>query len=73
MHASREEDATALPQLCASPMAVVESSDQGLAQMRSALEPVYDGLRKDVQAAAFVDEIAVMKMQVGAPPETLTC
>jgi TRAP-type C4-dicarboxylate transport system substrate-binding protein len=73
MQASREEDATALPQLCASPMAIVDASDQDLAQMRSALEPVYDGLRKDVHAAAFVDEIAVLKMHVGAPPETLTC
>ncbi len=73
MVASRGEDTEAGPNLCRSTMEVVEASPSELAELGTALEPLYAELEADPDTKAFLDEIRTVKEDTAAEPESLNC
>ena len=71
--ASVREDERVGPELCASPMEVLEATAEDLEAIEQALSPVYADIETDGHAAAAVAEIRAIKEELGAPPATLTC
>ena len=71
--ASVREDERVGPELCASPMEVLEATAEDLEAIEQALSPVYADVETDVHAAAAVAEIRAIKEELGAPPASLTC
>lgn len=73
---AREEDALSeegREQLCSSPLKLVDLTDDELAALRSSVEPVLEELRQDEVAAAYLEEIQALKVEVAAPPDVFTC
>ncbi|MDQ3734223.1 MAG: TRAP transporter substrate-binding protein DctP [Actinomycetota bacterium] len=73
MDGSRAEDAEAGPNLCRSPMEVVEATTVQLAELAAAMEPLYAELEADAETKAFLDEIRALKDETGAAPESIDC
>jgi TRAP-type C4-dicarboxylate transport system substrate-binding protein len=71
--ASRQEDQQALPILCGSGMTLPTALPQQLADLRSAVDPVYAALRRDASSKNWLDQIQALKEQLQADPETASC
>lgn len=71
--ASRQDDQQALPILCSSPMTLPTALPQQLADLRSAVDPVYAALRRDASTKKWLDQIQGLKEQLQADPETASC
>jgi TRAP-type C4-dicarboxylate transport system substrate-binding protein len=67
------EDERVGPELCDSPMQVLEADPEDLQAIEQALGPVYAEIESDVGAAEALAEIRAIKQAIGAPPATLTC
>jgi TRAP-type C4-dicarboxylate transport system substrate-binding protein len=73
MEASLAEDDQAGVVLCASDLAVIESTPADLAAIFEGVQPVYETLEANPEFAAVLDEIRLVKEELGAPPATLRC
>jgi hypothetical protein len=71
--ASRAEDAEAAPVLCRRGLNFAVASENDLAELRSALEPVYAELAANPGTKAAIDAITSLKSQVAVSAETPTC
>jgi TRAP-type C4-dicarboxylate transport system substrate-binding protein len=71
--ASAREDQRVEPELCASPMEVLEATAEDLQGIEQALAPVYARIETDEQGASVLAEIRAIKGDLGAPPATLSC
>jgi TRAP-type C4-dicarboxylate transport system substrate-binding protein len=69
----RDEDATATAYLCEQGMTLAVATDDDLASLRSAVQPVYDEIASDPDNAAWLDQIVELKEQVDAPVATTEC
>lgn len=73
LDASRQEDQQALPVLCRGGMTLPTALPQQLAQLRTAVDPVYAALRRDASTNTWLDQIQALKEQLQAAPETASC
>ena len=73
IQASRDEDREALDALCSTDLRFVTATDDQLVEIRTALEPVYADLASDPQTADYLEEIAALKQELGAPPDSPAC
>ena len=71
--AARAEDADSVEYLCDKGMSLTIASDENLAALREAIQPVYDQIATDPTTAPWLDEITALKDQIGAPPHTVEC
>ena len=62
-----------MPALCREGMTLAVASDDELADLRAALEPVYDELATDPTTGQFIDKITELKTDLAAPPEAPEC
>jgi TRAP-type C4-dicarboxylate transport system substrate-binding protein len=70
---SHQEDQQALPVLCKNGMTLPTTLPQQLADLRTAVEPVYAALRRDANTQKWLDQIQALKEQLNADPETVSC
>ena len=70
---SRDEDREALDALCSTDLRFVTATDDQLVEIRTALEPVYADLASDPQTADYLEEIAALKQELGALPDSPAC
>jgi TRAP-type C4-dicarboxylate transport system substrate-binding protein len=70
---SQAEDADAVPEICQRGMELISASDDDLASLRAAFEPVYDELRSDPVTADHLDAILSLKEETGAAAEAPQC
>lgn len=76
METARKEDALSeesRAQLCSSPLELVELTDDQLAALRSAVEPVLAELRQDNVAGTHLEEIQALKDELDARPDAFSC
>jgi TRAP-type C4-dicarboxylate transport system substrate-binding protein len=73
LDASRNEDDEAVSALCREGMTLTVASESDLADLRAALEPVYDELAADPTTKSFIDDITTLKTQLSATPEAPQC
>jgi TRAP-type C4-dicarboxylate transport system substrate-binding protein len=73
LEASRIEDADGGSALCDAGMQFPVATDDELAELRTALEPVYEQLAADPETSSFLDAIKSIKADVGAPPHSVVC
>jgi TRAP-type C4-dicarboxylate transport system substrate-binding protein len=74
LEASRAEDEEAARNLCRRGLPFVTASAEDLAELRSALEPVYEQIAADPDAETALDAISGLKSQVAAAAESpLVC
>jgi TRAP-type C4-dicarboxylate transport system substrate-binding protein len=71
--ASVREDERVGPDLCSSPMQVLEATAEDLRSIEQTLGPVYADIETDVDAAEILAEVRAIKEELEAPPATLTC
>jgi TRAP-type C4-dicarboxylate transport system substrate-binding protein len=71
--ASRQEDEQALPVLCRGGMTLPTALPQQLADLRTAVDPVYAALRRDASTNKWLDQIQALKEQLQAAPESASC
>jgi len=71
--ASRAEDAEAAPVLCRRGLKFAVASASDLAELRSAVEPVYADLEADPETKSAIDEISDLKAELAASAEAPTC
>jgi len=71
--ASRHDDQAALPAICSSSMTLPTATPRQLAQLRTAVEPVYSALRHDANTKRWLDRIQALKAQLHTDPETVSC
>jgi TRAP-type C4-dicarboxylate transport system substrate-binding protein len=60
-------------ELCDLGFEFVTATDEALADVRTALEPVYDDLTADPEVAAYVEEVEQLKAELGVGPDSVTC
>ena len=70
---ARADDRDGAVDLCRSGMTLAVASEEQLAALRAAVEPVYEELESDPLTAAYLDEITTIKNELGAPPDTAAC
>ena len=70
---SRAEDSDAIPLLCQEGMKLAVANDEELAELRDAVEPVYKRITSDPANEKWLGEIATIKDELGAPPDTAQC
>jgi TRAP-type C4-dicarboxylate transport system substrate-binding protein len=70
---SRNEDDEAVPVLCRQGMTLALASDNDLADLRAAVDPVYDELAVDPTTESFIEDITQLKAQLSATPEAPQC
>jgi Bacterial extracellular solute-binding protein, family 7 len=63
----------ALDALCAAGLEFVTATDDELASIRAALDPVYTNVDADPAVAAYIDDVERLKAELGAPPDTVDC
>lgn len=63
----------ALQLLCAAGLEFVTMSGDDLANIRTALEPIYADLTADPEVAAYVEEVEQLKADLGVGPDSVTC
>ncbi|HEY5882090.1 MAG TPA: TRAP transporter substrate-binding protein DctP [Nakamurella sp.] len=68
-----DSDAEAVAKLCAAGVTFDVATDAQLDELEAAVRPVIDKLRTDPAKAAELDQIEALKLEVAAPPNTLTC
>ncbi|HZN83723.1 MAG TPA: TRAP transporter substrate-binding protein DctP [Mycobacterium sp.] len=71
--ASRQEEQQALPVLCKNAMTLPTALPRQLAELRTALDPVYASLRRDASTNKWLDQIQALKDQLHADPESVSC
>lgn len=71
--ASRAEDDEAAGALCRRGMTLAVASANELAQLRSALEPVYEELTADPETKSDIDTITSLKAEMAASAEAPAC
>ena len=71
--AARAEDDGAALELCRRDMTFAKASESELAELRSALEPVYAELMADPETRSAIDAITDLKAEVAASAEAPTC
>jgi TRAP-type C4-dicarboxylate transport system substrate-binding protein len=71
--AARAEDDEAALQLCRRGLTFALASEGELAELRTALEPVYAELRAHAETKSKIDAITKLKSKVGAEAETPAC
>jgi TRAP-type C4-dicarboxylate transport system substrate-binding protein len=71
--ASRQEDQQALPVLCGSGMTLPTALPQQLADLHTAVDPVYAALRRDAGTKKWLDQIQALKDQLRSDPESASC
>ena len=69
----RDEDASPVAELCERGMTLAVATDDDLAALRSAVQPVYDEIANDPANAAWLNQIEALKEEVDAPPATAEC
>jgi TRAP-type C4-dicarboxylate transport system substrate-binding protein len=70
---SRAEDDEAAPALCREGMTLAVASESDLAELRSAVQPVYEELDADPATKAHIDAILDLKADLDAAAEAPTC
>jgi TRAP-type C4-dicarboxylate transport system substrate-binding protein len=70
---SRADDDDAAPALCREGMTLAVASESDLAELRAALQPLYEELDADPEAKAHLDAILDLKAELNAAPEAPTC
>lgn len=65
--------AQAMQSLCAAHLEIVTATDEQLANIRAALDPVYDALSADAGVAAHIDQVEQLKATLAAPPDAISC
>jgi TRAP-type C4-dicarboxylate transport system substrate-binding protein len=73
LQAARERDDVGAAAICATHMTTVSASDDQLAALRDAVQPVYDELRADETTAGYLDRIEALKADVRAPAGSAAC
>jgi TRAP-type C4-dicarboxylate transport system substrate-binding protein len=73
LEASRAEDEDAAPVLCRRGMTFAVASESELAELRTALEPVYAELTADPATKSHIDAIANLKTEIAASAEAPVC
>jgi TRAP-type C4-dicarboxylate transport system substrate-binding protein len=71
--ASRAEDEEAAAMLCKRGMTFAAASESDLAELRTALEPVYADLAADQEVKSYIDAIAGLKTEIAASAEAPAC
>jgi TRAP-type C4-dicarboxylate transport system substrate-binding protein len=71
--AARAEDDEAALELCRRDMTFAKASESELAELRSALEPVYAELMADPETRSAIDAITDLKAEVATSAEAPTC
>ena len=71
--AMEAEDASAVAVLCADASDIVVAGSDAAAALRTAVEPVYDELRKDAATASMLERIAEMKAGIATATSTTAC
>ena len=71
--AARAEDDEAARQLCRRGLTFTAASEGELAELRTALEPVYAELRADAETESEIDAITKLKSEVAATAEAPAC
>ena len=67
------DQAEALQMLCAVGVEFVTMSDDDLADVRAALDPIYADLAADPEVAAYIQEVEQLKAELGVGPDSVTC
>jgi TRAP-type C4-dicarboxylate transport system substrate-binding protein len=70
---ARAEDRDAVPRLCGAGMSLPAASNQDIAALRTAVQPVYDRLDGGAGNSKVLARIAAVKRDLGAPPDSATC
>jgi TRAP-type C4-dicarboxylate transport system substrate-binding protein len=70
---SRAEDDEGITALCREGMTLATASDTDLAELRTAVEPVYEELSADPTTSAHLDAIVDLKAEIDAGPEARAC
>jgi TRAP-type C4-dicarboxylate transport system substrate-binding protein len=70
---SRAEDSDAVPLLCQEGMTLSVASDEQLAQLRRAVEPVYQRISSDHANEEWLGEITTIKSELAAPADSAQC
>lgn len=73
LEASRAEDEEAAAVLCKRGMTFAAASESELAELRTALEPVYAELTADQETKSNIDAITNLKTEIAASAETPAC
>ena len=66
-----DADAAMIPQVCSLGHSFAEASDDDVAALREAVEPVYTQLTSDADTAALIAEIEALKATVAVEPLTI--
>ena len=69
----RDEDANNVAYLCEHGMTLALATDDEIASLRSAVQPVYDEIASDPENAAWLNQIEALKDEVDAPVATTEC
>jgi TRAP-type C4-dicarboxylate transport system substrate-binding protein len=70
---ARAEDDEAAPILCRRGMTFAVATESDLAELRSALEPVYAELVNNAETKSYIDAIADLKTEIAASAEAPVC
>jgi hypothetical protein len=73
LDAARREDVHGATIICRTDTAVAVATEDDLAAMHAALEPVYANLASDPVTAQHIETITALKEQVAAPPDSAEC
>jgi TRAP-type C4-dicarboxylate transport system substrate-binding protein len=73
IRATRDDDREPLTGLCSSGLTFAAATDDQLAGIRTALEPVYTDIAEDAQAGEHLEAITRLKEQLATPPDGTTC
>ena len=71
--AARAEDAEAVPVLCRRGLNFAVASENDVAELRSALEPVYAEIASEPQTKLHIDAVTKLKTQIAASVEAAAC
>ena len=71
--AERARDRKSAAKLCRRRVAFVNASEDELAALRRAVQPVYERLEREPETKRFIARIEAMRRQVDAPPDTVRC
>ena len=73
IQAARDDDAEGLRILCGAGVVIDYASEQDLAGLRAAVQPVYDDIGHDPRSKSWLDEINRLKVQIAASTDVVTC
>lgn len=73
LNVSRSEDDDAVAYLCQKGMTLTVASEQDLADLNAAFEPLYQQLVANSETESYIDTIRALKETVGTAPEAPEC